>query len=272
MCKTCGDLSKPVGHNAKLPPAPAGIEGTCRICHELPMAELGELNLLMGDPKNWPVNWAGPLVDSVPRGLIPPQWRLWGAIRLAKAWAADHRCDDHPNGHKFHDKTLRVHYHRHVYQLPENVLDVVATGAQGQGNNTRLPDLVRNPMDFRRYMAKGLEVGYFALDEMHRRVAAALEDGEDVPDSLLLKLADMGQRIASSQASLVLRGMQVDRDRDAEIEGFRAGAEGLPSPRYGHSRIRTIEGVTRPVVDEGRADRNDFNERSRAEGGPTLPA
>jgi hypothetical protein len=37
------------------------------------------------------------------------------------------------------------------------------------------------------------------------------------------------------------------------------------------TRVRVIEGETRAVVDRGRADRQEYNERARQEGSPLLP-
>jgi len=226
------------------------------------MTQLIELDLLMGDPNNWPAAVFAGL--NVPKGLLPPSWRRWGAIRLAKQWGSDH-------GLVFADKSLRVHYHRHVHQFPQNVFDIAVAGAPELVRGSQLPVRL-SPVTFRQYYEKGIELGYIALSQLTERVKAAQEKGDIISTDLLLKLADVGTKLATNAASLEMRGFELMRNKDDEMEGFRAGSMPIPSPRMGHHRVRVIDGVARPVVDEGRADRREFNERAELEGNTTLPA
>lgn len=108
-------------------------------------------------------------------------------------------------------------------------------------------------------------LGVWALGVLQERMLDKIAAGEEVSEHDLWRLADAGQKMAGMVARSKLNIAPPD------LSGFRAGASGLPSPRMGGHRVRTVEGERRPVKDEGRADRKHYNARARQEGGPLLP-
>lgn len=217
-----------------------------------------ELDTLLADPSRWPSAILDPW--KLPAGQLPSTMRQWGAVRLGLEWA-DAR------GFKVSKAQMARHYQHHVPILPYSADDIAAAATKPPVNGPAKTDL--KPMQFLELYAKGLEVGYDALARIQKRVD---ELGDDAPTSLLLKLADLGTKLAMSQASIRARGASLNDGEDDDIAGFRSGSAPLPSERMGHQRIRTIDGEARPVRDEGPTDRARYNQRAREEGGPRLPA
>lgn len=131
------------------------------------------------------------------------------------------------------------------------------------------------------YYAEAISLGRKALAKLAER----LDDADDpLTPAELLAVANLGGRYASSAALLRQRGASpLPGDEgfvppaEAEtpllsdpMDGFLAGSAPAPSKRMGHSRVRVVEGVARPVADEGPKDRARYNERADQEGSPRL--
>ncbi len=111
----------------------------------------------------------------------------------------------------------------------------------------------------------------WALGILSERLAERLtaheldpENNPPVSDNDLWRLAEAGQKMAG-----VVARSKVPISTP-NLEGFRAGAGGLPSPRMSGHRIRSVDGERRPVRDEGYADREEYNRKARERGGETL--
>lgn len=234
---------------------------TCHIEATLGREASLELDIMLADPKRWPKaifeGW------QLPPGPMPMSMRSWGGIKVGLEWCRS-------RGFEFTSSQMNRHYREHVPIVPYTPDDFVAKGAETA--KTGLPAVPDDPITYMQVYQNGLRVGNRALDLLQRRVDELIADDKDVPTQLLLKLADLGTKLATSQASIMARGMDLSRQQDDEIEGFRAGSAPLPSERLGHHRIRVIEGEPRPVADQGPADRAKYNERAKQEGSPTLPS
>lgn len=241
--------------------------GSCSVC-TLPSEQLLALNLLLADPRQWPKNtFAG---IRLPRGALPAGYRLWGAIKTAAVWCAE---QDPPI--LINHKAIRRHYNNHVVQLPSSAVDFAETAMLSEQDSRLAKPMIQiasTPLQFREYFAKGIDIGLRALDMLEEQlVDAQLSDTYVSPD-MLMDVANLAAKLSSNAAALVQRGMEMEKEKEDELAGFRAGNQPVPSARMGHHRIRVIDGEARPVVDEGRADRREYNESAREQGNPTLPA
>lgn len=240
----------------------------CRVCDELPPGDLADLDLLMGDVGRWPTTVWG--IFDPPKGT-PNALRLrFGARNVARAWLAEH---GYP-ATLFSDDILNRHYRFDVPVVAATAEDLLNRGLiaarADEGKNRGLTIETIDPKAFLTYFDRGIKLGNRSLELLATRVEAMIARDEDVPLSTLKLLVDLGAKLATTQATLKARGLAMDGDDDGE-EGFRAGSAPLPSDRIGHHRIRVVDGVSRPVTDEGQADREHFSERSKAEGGSGLP-
>jgi hypothetical protein len=237
--------------------------GSCSVCM-LPDEQLLALNLILADPTQWPKTiFAG---IKLPKGALPPGYRLWGALRMGQEFCRE-------QGLVINDKALRKHYNNHVVQVPASATHFAEQGmVAAQDSKLARPDLGLTPIRFRDFYSKGVELGQRGLELLLDKIEAIEKKKGEVPVDLMLKAAEIGTKLATSAAQLEMRGFELERHREEETEGFRAGSMPLPSERMGHHRIRVIEGVARPVADEGRSDRRDYNERAEEEGQATLPA
>lgn len=239
----------------------------CRVCDSLPPGDLVDLDALMGDASRWPETVWG--IFDPPKGKLGPLRLRFGARNVAKAWLLEHGYAD-----AFTDRQINTHY-RHVPLVAVALEDLLTRGlvradpGNGPGSGPSSVDAI-NPTAFLTYFSRGIELGNKGLDLMAKRVQKMVDANEDVPFLVLKQLIDNGAKLAVTQAQLKQRGLSMGDEPD-EDEGFRAGSQPLPSQRMGHHRIRTVEGVDRPVTDEGPADREHFSERSIAEGGSGLP-
>jgi hypothetical protein len=249
-------------------PAPSpGRVGACTIC-DLPPEELLELDTMLADPQTWPRAVFGKL--ELPQGFLPPRMRLWGGTKLCQVW-----CNEH--GHPVKRPTAYKHYREHVPIVVETVADIAGLAITEEAKDARtlspgrnLPDVT--VVNFRRFYSRGLELGERALSLVLAAIDKAEREDREVSMSTLLKVADLGARLATSAAAIEAKGFELARDREMELEGFRAGMDGLPSERMGDHRIRVVEGETRAVVDRGPADRAAYSARAREYGGPELPS
>lgn len=245
-----------------------GRDVGCRICDELPPGDLSDLDLVMGDAGRWPSTVWG--IFDPPDGP-PNALRLrFGARNMAKSWLVAH-------GYAvdlFSDVTLNKHYRYDVPVIATSAEDLLNRGLiaskGGTGKSRGMTVETIDPKAFLTYFDRGIKLGNRGLELLAARVEAMIARDEDPPLALLKMMTELGVKLATTQATLKTRGFGMNDDEEGE-EGFRAGSQPLPSERMGHVRIRVIDGVARPVVDEGPADREHFSERSKAEGGPGLP-
>ena len=233
----------------------------CAVETKLGIEQSLELDAFIADPAQWPkaifAGW------KLPPGPLPGNFRAWGSVKVAMEW-----CES--RGYTFSRKVIERHVVEHVPILPFSTDDFATRGAETPGKPS--PQLPTNVISYMQVYQRGLSIGYKAIEQLEKRIDALVAEGKPVSMDLLLRLADLGTKLATSQASIVARGAAMNNDRDDEIEGFRSGSAPLPSQRFGSSRIRVIEGQARPIIDEGPADRRAYNERARQEGSPTLPA
>lgn len=232
-------------------------KGRCRICESLSPAQLLELDTLIADPLHWPSTIWG--LFTPPKGGLPASYRRFGAQRVASDWLEARGFDDIQTG------AIRHHVRYDVQHVTRDPAEIVATGLiAASRTQTRIPT---NPgLDtgaYIRYFNAGIQMGESAMTLMAERINRLLDEGKPVPDALVMKLADMGAQFAKTQAALVAKGLKMSEDED-EDDAFRG--KDTPSPRVGHTRVRTIDGEARAVHDEGPADRARYNERARQEG------
>jgi hypothetical protein len=223
-----------------------------------------EMDAFLADPSQWPkaifAGW-----DLKP-GALPSNFRSWGAVKLGLEWAAS-------RDFTFTRRQMEMHVRDHVPVLASQPDDYAVRGVETDGQTAAGHALVpTNAITYAQVYQKGLSIGYKAIEQLEQRIDDLASKGEKVPTDLLLKLADLGTKLATSQASILARGVDMNREKDEEIEGFRTGSAPLPSQRMGHSRVRVIDGESRPVHDEGPSDRHDYNERAREQGSIELPS
>ncbi len=234
----------------------------CTVCTSLTAADLAELNAVLADP----AQWAPALIADwkVPTGAMPAHIREWGGIAVCKDWCAIH---GYP---QVSPSAARWHFTRHVVHIARTADDTHEAGKMGTGADNRLTILPAvRPRMFIDYYAAGLQLGIYALDALRKQIEEADKSGAKVPEKTLWRLAELGAKLAMSQATMWARGV---RDESEDVgAGFREGSAPLPSQRFGNSRIREIEGERRPVVDRGRTDRRAYNARAIRQGGPKLP-
>lgn len=238
--------------------------GACRICDTLPADQLVELDLLMADPRRWPrTAWR---IFDPPKGVLPASYRRYGAVNVGRDWLTAH-------GWTFSNLVIRRHYRFDVPLVAIDPAELVHRGLIA-GSDGRVAGPVPEPLDataFLRYYNEGIKLGIQGLELLTKRVQKLIDTEQEVPLALIKQIVDTGAKLAMSQASIKAAGKGFGGDDGDENEGFRIGAGDDASPRIGHSRVRTIDGERVPVVDEGPADRADYNERARQEGRPLLP-
>lgn len=237
----------------------------CTICKTLPPDLLVDLDLLLADPRRWPSTvWR---VFDPPRGALPASYRRYGAVNAGLGWLKEQGWDD-----RITVRMLRRHYRYDVPVVAIDPAELVARGviaAGGRGARTA-PDPI-DPTAFMRYYAVGIQLGIQGLELLTKRISKLIDEDKEVPLPLLKQIVDTGAKLAMSQAAIRAAGKPWREEDDDENEGFRVGAGDDPSPRIGHSRVRTIDGERVPVIDEGPADRAAYNDRAREEGRPLLP-
>lgn len=220
-----------------------------------------ELDIFLADPSLWPKaifeTW------QLAPGPLPSRFRSWGAVKLGVEW-----CES--RNFTFSARQMAKHYRLHVPIIPYTPDDIASKGAVDVKSHSAVQ--VQNPISYMELYQKGLVVGNRALELMSERVEDMEAAGEEVPLALLTKLADYGVKLATSQAQIMAKGMFGAGRTNDDIEGFRAGSAPLPSERLGHHRIRNVDGVDRPVRDEGPADRAEYNEHARKQGSIELPS
>lgn len=234
----------------------------CVICDTLPPGDLVELDLLMGDPTRWPKTIWG--IFNAPKGTLSASYRRYGAMEMGANFLAE-------KGYSFTRLAIRRHLRFDVVPIASNADELVAAGLISDSKSVVAP--LTGPIDPKAYITffgRGIELGNRGLELLAGRVEKMIAAGEDVPMATLKMIAELGAKLATTQATIRARGGRVDDGGDEE-EGFRAGVAPLPSQRFNHTRIRVIDGDATPMRDEGPADRAHFSERNRMEGGSGLP-
>lgn len=246
-----------------MPPRPTA----CAVCSTVGREQRLELDLLMGDPARWPAAVWG--VFDAPDGPdVPPAMREWGALEVGQQWLAENGYGDIAA-----KAAVRDHYERHVPLVPTTPDQLVAAGVIASGGNPAdVPDSTRDPLAFLRYYSKGLAVGQKGLELLQAHVEQLQQKKAEVPLALIKMMVDVGAKLAVSQATIRARQKSQPDDDDGD-EAFRTrpGADDeAAGPRFDHTRIRKVDGESRPVHDEGPKDREHYNERARQEGGQAL--
>lgn len=246
---------------------PPGRE--CGVCRKVADVDLVRLDLLAGDPARWPrtiwqdAGLPGKGGWEPPKGLLPPRYRSWGQFKVASDWLARNGYED------LTENQIRGHL-KHIPMVARRPVELAETGLVA-GRPVPTPRPV-DPNAYLAYYAKGVAAGIRGLELLERRIARLEERGEEVPLDLIKMMVDAGAKLATSQAQIRSRGVKMHEDNDDDA--FRRAASPEPegeATRVGHVRIRTVGGETRPIMDEGRADRTAYNERARKEGNPEIP-
>lgn len=247
--------------------APALSHGsTCDICRQVPTGDLMELDIIMGDAAYWPSTVWGAF--KPPKGRMTPARQRFGAVEMGRKWLTEH-------GFEFSDRIIRNHYRYDVVVVAASLEDLVNRGLieqdprKGSSAMTTTADRI-DPGAFLQYFDRGIKLGNRSLELLATRLEEQVNKGEAVPIATLMKMAELGAKLATTQATIKARSLPWGDDSDAE-EGFRVGSMPEPSQRVGHHRIRVIDGEARPVKDEGPADREHYSARAREEGGEGLP-
>lgn len=237
----------------------------CHVCTILPGPELLELNFLLADPAKWPSNILADWI--IPRGAMPGAIRQFGGTATGIAWMKDHGFPD------ITKSQMEYHFDVHVVHIAETKADVEQLGkmvtAKGDPSLAIIPQM--RPNLFVDYYATGIQLGVYALEKLRADIIAMEEAHVEIPPRTLWQMAELGAKLAMSQAAMFARGSKIEETGD-EMAGFRAGEAPLPSQKFGDHRIRTIDGEARPVTDRGTADRRTYNKRAKQEGSPTFDA
>ncbi len=248
-------------------PGPGGGQkispGGCRIC-AMPERELVELDLLLATP---PDEMDAKLFGDIeiPPPDLPTEWKRFGVIRKSQVWLEE-------RGYKFARATLAAHYNKHLTLtvIPSDSTRALQQGTLSDGSVTpSAPEPLKMAIEYHKFFRTGMQVGHKALELLQEK----LNDTEHPPsNAVIMAAANLGAQLAKAQAAIVTKGMRFVLEDDGAIEGF-AGTDDddAPSPRFGSYRVRTIEGERRPVLDEGPADRQAYNEKARESGAPLLP-
>lgn len=235
----------------------------CAVCETLPPGDLLELDVVVGDPLRWPATLWGIL--PAPVNGLPASYRRHGAYRMGSEW-----LDAHGYSGAFSAQALRRHIR---YDVPVQQVDMAKLIESGLVvRRAELPPVGHtstpiDPLAFVTLYDKGIKLGIKGFESLARQVDAILDRGDEVPLKLVKQLTDAGIRLATSQATIKAAGKPFG---DADLDENSAFMGRDVSPRMGHSRVRVIDGERRPVVDEGKADRDHYNERAAQEGGVRI--
>jgi hypothetical protein len=241
----------------------AGKKGVdCPVCR-LPAADVVELDTLLSDPLRWPATVWG--MFEPPKGALPASFRRFGQMQMGRSWLDAHGHEDISN------PALRRHIRWDVPVVATDPHELMERGLiASTGQDQRIvPAEQLDPAAFMRYYNRGIGLGVDALERLDRMVTRAEDAGDPVPLGVLVKLAEIGARLAVSQAQIKAAGKRLEDAEDDDA--FRLGATTDEGPgRIGHIRIRRIDGKAIPVADEGPKDREHYNARAREEGGSRL--
>lgn len=237
----------------------------CRVCEQLAdrPALLVELDLLMGDPARWPKTVWGEVTP--PKGSLTAGYWRYGAIEMGFDFLVRHGIETITR------KNLERHQRYDVMPIARSPDELVEAGVitAGDGRASIVAAEIE-PGAYLKFYNAGIKLGNRGLELIEARLEEALRLGQEIPIEVLFELTKLGSKLAQSQATIRAAGKKLGDDGDEE-EAFRVSSSPPPSPRMGHSRVRTLpDGSRVPVHDEGPADRAHYNERAAQEGGPTL--
>jgi hypothetical protein len=237
----------------------------CRVCSLVPGPELLELNALLADPDLWAANALKDWV--IPKGALPGTMRQYGGIATGLEWLRSRGFTDVSH------KSMANHFKSHVVHIARTNDDTTQLGKMVAGKTDSSLAIIpqMRPNLFIDYYSTGIQLGVYALERLKKDIIDVETAGEKVPARTLWQLAELGAKLAMSQASMLTRGNKIEETGD-EMAGFRAGEAPLPSQKFGDHRVRTIDGKAQPVTDRGKADRDAYNKRARQEGSPTFDA
>jgi hypothetical protein len=231
---------------------------SCRVCETLTPAHLVELDALLGDPMRWPSTLFEGFTP--PTDGLPASYRQMGAKRLGIEWLKTH-------GYAITGRVLETHIRFDVPVQAVDVEELVRRGMVVLGHDKRDTGDAIDPLRYIAFYNAGVNVGLRGLELLAKRIETMIEAKEEVPLPLLKMVVDLGAKLAMSQASIRAAGKPFGDGGD-EDDAFRAGEDA--SPRFNGVRVRQVDGVSRPVADEGKADRDHYNERMRHEGGAPI--
>lgn len=238
----------------------------CWICESLTPAELRQFDAYLTAPLMWPETEREQLGSRMPGRIMQ--------AKVGVAWLVDHGRAD------FGAPQIKAHLD-HRAAVKAEVMDLVAAEAVPAG-----------AIELMSFYAEAISAARKAI----AKLVVRMNDVDDpLTDDQLFRLAGLGGKYAMSAAVLRQKGMsplpgdegyvppeqpaaeppppeppkQIPRVVDP-MDGFLAGSAPRPSKKHGQVRVRVVEGVARPVRDEGTRDRELYNKTADQEGSPRL--
>lgn len=233
-----------------VPPRPRGAKrgkwggtyGRCGVC-ELGKPIVNEIEAHIANPDNWPKDL------RAASGRFPAEVEINKKVYAIKAWL---------DAHNFETTTTYQCRKHMVHRERERKDAVTITPPSGAVALTS-------------FYGGAIEAGLRALRILQTRMQK--DRGADMSNAELMQIAKIGGQYAASAAALRQRpGASplpndagfVPEDKDEKgivvFDGFMGGRR---APRkVGHVSVRTIDGESRTVYDEGAADRAAAGERA----------
>jgi hypothetical protein len=224
-----------------------------------------ELNIEVGDPARWPRNLFTRAGWDPPEGVLPPNYVRWGGVAIAENWLRTHGYKTIPRS------SISNHVAYHVPVVATDPAELAANGILHNPSARASELLAEEPIDpsaYLRYYAKGVQLGIKGLEIMQRQLDTLVSEGKPVPMDVLKAVIETGSRLATSQAGIKARGVELHKVE--EDDAFRMADPNLSQPMNGN-RIRTIEGESVVIKDAGRGDRMEYNERAKMEARDPIP-
>lgn len=231
------------------------IPVSCRVCTTMPPMQVAELDTLMGDPRRWNLDTA--YGAMLPARLTPASRKL-GAVNVGVEWVREQGYVE------IAKRDVLRHYVNHTPIVASTLEEYAAFALAGDPRsprNTRPTGILAVGEVYNR----GIDLANMSLQLLQARMEDRMRRGEHVESAELMAYAEYGAKLAASAAGLKRQGAS-PFGKESEINaGFRGG-EGAPGPRIAHTRLRVVDGESRPVIDEGPKDRAEYNARALAEG------
>ena len=235
---------------------------TCMVCDTLKPEELIALDAILGDPLTWPSTVWG--VMDPPKGGMPVTYRRMGAANMGREWLM-------ANGYDIPNPVLRNHIKFDVPLVRVGVDELIERGLIALSDEKAVTNEVEpiDALEFTKLYMEGVRIGRRGLALMNKRADEYEATGEEVPMALIKQMTDVGTKLAMSQAAIRAQGKPFGEGEE-EDDAFRGGDD--ISPRFAGNRVRRVgpDGESRPVADEGPADRDHYNKRAAHEGGAPI--